>query len=95
MFSLFTYLVLTFRELVYQIADQFRVFGSHIGLKDAVIVGGIGEVHNHLEMPPTAPSLFDSQSFSASSVQYNERQERPGIELLPPSLPSPLLFSSS
>ena len=42
MFSLFTYLVLTFRELVYQIADQFRVFGRHIGLKDAVIVGGIG-----------------------------------------------------
>lgn len=31
------------RELAYQIADQFRVFGKHIGLKDAVIVGGIGE----------------------------------------------------
>ena len=42
MFSLFTYLVSTFRELAYQIADQFRVFGRHIGLKDAVIVGGIG-----------------------------------------------------
>ena len=54
--------VLTFRELAYQIADQFRVFGRHIGLKDAIIVGGIGEVHNHLGMPPTAPSLFDSFS---------------------------------
>ena len=32
-----------FRELAYQIADQFRVFGRHIGLKDAVIVGGVGE----------------------------------------------------
>ena len=53
---MFTYLVLTFRELAYQIADQFRVFGRHIGLKDTVIVGGIGEVHNHLGMPPTAPS---------------------------------------
>lgn len=34
------------RELAYQIADQFRVFGTHIGLKDAVIVGGIGELIN-------------------------------------------------
>lgn len=31
------------RELAYQIADQFRVFGKHIGLKDAVIVGGVGK----------------------------------------------------
>ena len=44
MFSLFTCFVSTFRELAYQIADQFRVFGRHIGLTDAVIVGGIGEV---------------------------------------------------
>ena len=34
---------LSSRELAYQIADQFRVFGSHIGLKDVVIVGGIGK----------------------------------------------------
>ena len=33
-----------FRELAYQIADQFRVFGKHIGLKDTVIVGGIGKL---------------------------------------------------
>ena len=60
--------MLTFRELAYQIADQFRVFGRHIGLKDTVIVGGIGELQNHLGMPPPTPSLLDSQS---SSVQYN------------------------
>ena len=54
-----------FRELAYQIADQFRVFGRHIGLKDAVIVGGIGELQNHLGMPPT--SLFPT-SFSGLSV---------------------------
>ena len=35
--------VFSFRELAYQIADQFRVFGRHIGLKDAVIVGGVGQ----------------------------------------------------
>ena len=32
------------RELAYQIADQFKVFGRHIGLRDAVIVGGVGEL---------------------------------------------------
>ncbi len=31
------------RELAYQIADQFRVFGKHVALKDAVIVGGVGK----------------------------------------------------
>lgn len=32
-----------YRELAYQISEQFRVFGKHIAMKDAVIVGGIGE----------------------------------------------------
>ena len=32
-----------YRELAYQISEQFRVFGEHIAMKDAVIVGGIGE----------------------------------------------------
>jgi superfamily II DNA/RNA helicase len=31
------------RELAYQIADQFRVFGKPLGLKDCVITGGMGE----------------------------------------------------
>ncbi len=35
------------RELAYQIADQFRVFGGHIGLKDAVIVGGMGIIWHY------------------------------------------------
>ncbi len=29
------------RELAYQIADQFRVFGKPLGLKDCVITGGM------------------------------------------------------
>ena len=32
------------RELAYQIADQFKVFGRHIGLNDVVVVGGVGEM---------------------------------------------------
>ena len=33
------------RELAYQIAEQFRVLGKPLGLKDCIIVGGMG---NHL-----------------------------------------------
>ena len=31
-------------ELAFQIADQFRAFGSPIGLRDAVIVGGLDAI---------------------------------------------------
>lgn len=31
------------RELAYQIAEQFRVLGKGIGLKECVIVGGMGK----------------------------------------------------
>lgn len=41
---------LLIRELAYQIADQFRVFGRHIGLKDAVIVGGVGKPTDTLQL---------------------------------------------
>jgi superfamily II DNA/RNA helicase len=34
---------LSLRELAFQIADQFRAFGGPIGLKEAVIVGGLGQ----------------------------------------------------
>ena len=36
------------RELAFQIADQFKVFGKHISLKDAVIVGGVGKCKNSM-----------------------------------------------
>lgn len=29
------------RELAFQIAEQFKALGSHIGLRQAVIVGGM------------------------------------------------------
>lgn len=32
----------THRELAYQIAEQFRVLGKPLGLKDCIIVGGMG-----------------------------------------------------
>lgn len=30
------------RELAYQIADQFRILGKPINIKDCVITGGVG-----------------------------------------------------
>lgn len=40
---MFALIITPTRELAYQIAEQFRVFGNHIGLKDTVVVGGIGK----------------------------------------------------
>lgn len=34
--------LLIHRELAYQIAEQFRVLGKPLGLKDCIIVGGMG-----------------------------------------------------
>lgn len=35
--------VMSYRELAYQIAEQFRVFGKPLGLKDCIVVGGMGK----------------------------------------------------
>ena len=45
---MFIFPILLFRELAYQIADQFRVFGGHIGVRDVVIVGGTGVYSSHI-----------------------------------------------
>lgn len=34
------------RELAYQIAEQFRVLGKPLGLRDCIIVGGMGKTQN-------------------------------------------------
>lgn len=31
------------RELAYQIAEQFRVLGKPLGLRDCIVVGGMGK----------------------------------------------------
>jgi len=40
------YLFVSFlsRELAYQIAEQFRALGKPLGLKDCIIVGGMGKI---------------------------------------------------
>ena len=44
------YLVTAGRELAYQIADQFRVLGKPIGLKEAVIIGGLDMMKQSLTL---------------------------------------------
>jgi len=38
-------------ELAFQIADQFRVLGKSINLKDLVVVGGLGVSPDALQRP--------------------------------------------
>lgn len=44
---------MSFRELAYQIAEQFRVLGKPLGLKECIVVGGMGKYiyHYQLERP--------------------------------------------
>src|SRR4051794_3616005 len=39
-YGIFALILTPTRELAYQIADQFRVIGKPIGLRDCVVVGG-------------------------------------------------------
>lgn len=40
-------------ELAFQIAEQFRIFGKPMGLREAVVVGGVGKT---LDPSPSPPS---------------------------------------
>jgi ATP-dependent RNA helicase DDX49/DBP8 len=41
-FGIFALILTPTRELAYQIADQIRLLGKPINIKDCVITGGIG-----------------------------------------------------
>jgi ATP-dependent RNA helicase DDX49/DBP8 len=38
------------RELAFQLAEQFRVLGAHMGLRDAVVIGGLDMMPQALEL---------------------------------------------
>lgn len=42
--------MLSFRELAYQIRDQFVAFGKHIHLKVEVVIGGTGSIVQLIEI---------------------------------------------
>ncbi|KAJ0065753.1 hypothetical protein NL108_017804 [Boleophthalmus pectinirostris] len=69
------------RELAYQIAEQFRVLGKPLGLKDCIIVGGMDMVAQALELSSQphvvvatpgrlADHIRSSSTFSLSRVKF-------------------------
>lgn len=49
-YGIFCLVLTPTRELAYQIAEQFRVLGKPLGLKDCIIVGGMDMVTQALEL---------------------------------------------
>ncbi|CAO2612597.1 Probable ATP-dependent RNA helicase DDX49 [Lemmus lemmus] len=49
-YGIFCLVLTPTRELAYQIAEQFRVLGKPLGLKDCIIVGGMDMVAQALEL---------------------------------------------
>ncbi|KAM9384984.1 putative ATP-dependent RNA helicase DDX49 [Pholidichthys leucotaenia] len=69
------------RELAYQIAEQFRVLGKPLGLRDCIIVGGMDMVSQALELSNKphvvvatpgrlADHIRSSSTFSMSKIQF-------------------------
>lgn len=65
------------RELAYQIAEQFRVLGKPLGLRDCIIVGGMGKTvtmeheHGHCCWCNDTPASFTAPiTASAGSVHH-------------------------
>lgn len=49
-YGIFCLVLTPTRELAYQIAEQFRVIGKPLGLKDCIVVGGMDMVNQALEL---------------------------------------------
>ncbi|KAK2087780.1 hypothetical protein P7K49_033687 [Saguinus oedipus] len=69
------------QELAYQIAEQFRVLGKPLGLKDCIIVGGLDMVAQALELSRKphvviatpgrlADHLRSSNTFSIKKIRF-------------------------
>ncbi|XP_033821166.1 probable ATP-dependent RNA helicase DDX49, partial [Periophthalmus magnuspinnatus] len=80
-FGIYCLVLTPTRELAYQIAEQFRVLGKPLGLKDCIIVGGMDMVAQALELSAQphvvvatpgrlADHIRSSSTFSLSRVQF-------------------------
>ncbi|KAK5869701.1 hypothetical protein PBY51_024399 [Eleginops maclovinus] len=80
-YGIFCLVLTPTRELAYQIAEQFRVLGKPLGLKDCIIVGGMDMVSQALELSKQphvvvatpgrlADHIRSSDTFSMSRIQF-------------------------
>ncbi|XP_053855403.1 probable ATP-dependent RNA helicase DDX49 [Vidua macroura] len=80
-YGIFCLVLTPTRELAYQIAEQFRVLGKPLGLKDCVVVGGLDMVAQALELARRphvviatpgrlADHLRSSSTFSLGKVKF-------------------------
>lgn len=80
-YGIFCLVLTPTRELAYQIAEQFRVLGKPLGLRDCIIVGGMDMVAQALELSNQphvvvatpgrlADHIRSSNTFSISRVQF-------------------------
>ncbi|KAF7237084.1 putative ATP-dependent RNA helicase DDX49 [Varanus komodoensis] len=80
-YGIFCLVLTPTRELAYQIAEQFRVLGKPLGLKDCIIVGGMDMVTQALELSRKphvviatpgrlADHLRSSSTFSLQKIKF-------------------------
>ncbi|XP_074490837.1 putative ATP-dependent RNA helicase DDX49 [Sebastes fasciatus] len=80
-YGIFCLVLTPTRELAYQIAEQFRVLGKPLGLKDCIIVGGMDMVSQALELTNQphvvvatpgrlADHIRSSDTFSMRKIQF-------------------------
>lgn len=80
-YGIFCLVLTPTRELAYQIAEQFRVLGKPLGLRDCIIVGGMDMVAQALELSNRphvvvatpgrlADHIRSSDTFSFSRIQF-------------------------
>lgn len=80
-YGIFCLVITPTRELAYQIAEQFRVLGKPLGLKECIIVGGMDMVAQALELSNQphvvvatpgrlADHIRSSNTFSLSRIQF-------------------------
>uniref|UniRef100_K7FNK5 DEAD-box helicase 49 n=1 Tax=Pelodiscus sinensis TaxID=13735 RepID=K7FNK5_PELSI len=80
-YGIFCLVLTPTRELAYQIAEQFRVLGKPLGLKDCIIVGGMDMVAQALELSRKphvviatpgrlADHLRSSNTFSLRKIKF-------------------------
>ncbi|TNM87772.1 hypothetical protein fugu_005993 [Takifugu bimaculatus] len=80
-YGIFCLVLTPTRELAYQIAEQFRVLGKPLGLRDCIIVGGMDMVTQALELSNQphvvvatpgrlADHIRSSSTFSMAKIQF-------------------------